>query len=111
MFSGNLEKLKDFVRLAKERNIIVIGAIFPMSPNYKNTGSYGRHGMLRSHAKKLIEVIKTWAEGKSNFVFFDENKFGDHDYPSSMSYDVDHLNRDGAKRFTTRLDSLLKTVR
>jgi uncharacterized protein (TIGR02171 family) len=111
VFSGNLEKLKDFVRLAKERNIIVIGAIFPMSPNYKNTGSYGRHGMLRSHAKKLIEVIKTWAEGKSNFVVFDENKFGDHDYPSSMSYDVDHLNRDGAKRFTTRLDSLLKTVR
>ena len=111
IFGGNMDKLKDLVRLAKERNIFVIGVIFPMSPNYKNTGAYGRHGMLRSHAIKLFEEFKTWAEGRSNFVYLDENKFGDHDYPSSMSLDSDHLNRDGAKRFTAKLDSLLKSVR
>lgn len=111
VFSGDVDKLKDIIRLAKERNIFVIGAILPISPYYKQTGAYGRHGMLRSHAEKLIEEIKTLAEGKSNFVVFDQNMLGDHDYPSSMSYDYDHLNRVGAKRFTTRLDSLLKTVR
>ena len=111
VFSGDVDKLKDIIRLAKERNIFVIGAILPISPYYKQTGAYGRHGMLRSHAEKLIEEIKTLAEGKSNFVVFDQNMLGDHDYPSSMSYDYDHLNRVGAKRFTARLDSLLKTVR
>ena len=111
IFSGDIDKMKDLVRLAKENNIFVIGVIFPMSPQYKNTGAYGRHGMLRSHAKKIFEEVKTWAEDRSNFVILDENRFGNHDYPSSMSYDFDHLNKIGAKRFTAKLDSLLKARR
>ena len=110
IFTGDIDKLKDLVRLAKERDIIVIGAIFPISPYYKKTGSYGRHGMRRSHAEKLIEEIKTWAEGKSNFYVFDENKFGNHDYPTSMSNDYDHLNEEGAKQFSKRLDSFIKSL-
>ena len=111
IFSGDIDKLKNIVRLANERDIIVIGAIFPMSPYYKKTGSYGRHGMRRSHAEKIIEEIKTWAEGKSNFFVFDENKFGEHDYPSSMANDYDHLNKEGAVQFSKRLDSFIKSLK
>lgn len=110
IFSGDVDKLKEIVRLAKERDIVVIGVMFPISPYYKKTGSYGRHGMRRSHAEKLIEEIKTWAEGKSNFVVMDENKFGDHDYPTSMANDYDHLNEKGAKVLSQRLDSLIKSL-
>ena len=110
IFSGDIDKLKDMVRLAKERDIIVIGLIFPISPYYKKTGAYGRHGMRRSHAEKLIDEIKTWAEGMSNFYVFDENKLGNHDYPSSMSNDYDHLNEAGAKQFSKRLDSFIKSL-
>lgn len=110
IFSGDVDKLKDIVRLAKERDIVVVGVIFPMSPYYKKTGSYGRHGMRRSHAEKLIEEINSWAEGKSNFYVFDENKFGDHDYPTSMANDYDHLNEKGAVQFSKRLNSFIKSL-
>ncbi len=67
--------------------------------------------MLRCYAKKLVEKTKTLAEGLSNFVVLDENRFDDHDCPFSMSYNFDQLNKIGAKRFTVRLDSLLKIMR
>ena len=66
--------------------------------------------MRRSHAKALIEEIETWAEGKSNFVIMNENNFGDHDYASSMANDSDHLNKDGAKKVTARIDELIKSL-
>ena len=109
-FSGDIDKLKDLIRLAKENNITVIGATFPISPYYKKTGTYGRHGLRRSHAKKIFEEINDFADSKSNFYIFDENKFGDHDYPSSMANDYDHLNKDGAKQFTKRLDEFVKSI-
>ena len=110
IFSGDIEKLKDVVRLAKENDITVIGVTFPISPYYKKTGTYGRHGLRRSHAEKIIDEVKALADEKSNFVFMDENKFGNHDYPSSMANDYDHLNKDGAKRLTLRLDSLVQSL-
>ena len=110
IFSGDIDKLKDLIRLAKENNITVIGATFPISPYYKKTGTYGRHGLRRSHAKKIFEEINDFADSKSNFYIFDENKFGDHDYPSSMANDYDHLNKDGAKQFTKRLDEFVKSI-
>ena len=66
--------------------------------------------MRRSHAKALLEEIKTWADGKSNFVVMDENNFGDHDYPTSMAYDFDHLNKEGAERLSSRLDLLIQSL-
>ncbi|SIO09689.1 TIGR02171 family protein [Fibrobacter sp. UWB11] len=110
IFTGDIDKLKDLVRIAKERNIVVIGVVFPVSPEYKKTGAYSRHGMLRSHAKKILDEINEFAEAKSNFFVFDENKFGDHDYPSSMANDYDHLNKDGAIQFSKRLNEFVKSI-
>ena len=110
LFSGEFEKLKDVVRLAKERDITVVGVLFPISPYYKKTGAYGRHGLRRSHAEKLIEEIENLADIHSNFYLMNENNFGDHDYPTSMASDFDHLNKDGAKRVTAKIDSLIKSI-
>ena len=66
--------------------------------------------MRRSTAEMLIQRIKKIAEENKNFVLMDENKMGNHDYFGDVAADYDHLCDKGAKKFTSRLDSLLKTL-
>lgn len=107
---GNYQELLNILKMAKKNGVYVIGVVFPISPYYKKTDQYGRHGMLRSTAKNFIKRLKELDELEKYFVLFDENKMGDHDYPSSMAYDYDHLNIYGSEQLTARLDSLLKTL-
>ena len=86
------------------------GVIFPQSPEYKETGAYGKHGMRRSHAIKLIEEVQDLERKYDNFYLMDENKMGDHDYVDSLAYDSDHLNALGAEQMTARIDSVLKSM-
>lgn len=109
-FYANLDRLESMIKSAESREIILIGVIYPMNPNYKNTGSYGRYGIRRSIAPKLIENIALLSERYPNFILMDENKMGDHDYAIDEGHNDDHLNDKGAQHFTMRLDSLLKTL-
>lgn len=107
-FIDRLYKLAD---AAEEKKVYLIGVVFPQAPQYKETGSFGLYGMERSLAKSTIAQIDSVAKEKPYFVFMDENKMGDHDYTDEMAYNMDHLSSVGAKQFTTRLDSLLKTLK
>ena len=107
---ASMNVLKEIIEMSAQRNITVIGVIFPMSPKFKETKTYGRYGLLRTAATGLIEDLKNLETVYSNFVFFDENKFGDHDYTSNMFVDVQHLCPEGAKVITSRLDSLLQSL-
>ena len=110
LFEASLGYLESIIRDAHERSIIVIGVIFPQSPAYKNTGSYGAYGLKRSEAPALIERINGISDTLPNFFLFDENKMGDHDYTDEMARDRDHLATPGARQMTLRLDSLIKTL-
>lgn len=110
LYEENLESLKSIVKAANENGITVIGVIFPMSPVYKTTGSYGRYGLRRSEAPGLIQEIADLSKTHPNFVLMDENKMGDHDYTNDMAYNTDHLSEKGAEHFTAHLDSLIKTL-
>lgn len=109
-YESNYEELERILDLAKKKNVTVIGIIFPVSPYYRNTGSYSRHGMRRSVAEMLIQRVKKLAEENENFVLMDENKMGNHDYLGAVASDYDHLCSTGADKLTLRLDSLLKTL-
>ena len=109
-YESNYSELYRILEIAKKRNVVVVGVVFPVSPYYKKTGSYGRHGMRRSTAKMLIERLEKLAETTENFVLFDENKMGNHDYTGAVASDYDHLCSMGAIKLTSRLDSLLKTL-
>ena len=106
----NFEMLKDLAKTCFEHNIVLIGIITPRSPQYKETGSFGYHGLLRSEAPALIQEIADIGKTYPNFILMDENKMGDHDYTEDMAFDFDHLNRNGAAQLTARVDSLLKTL-
>jgi hypothetical protein len=102
--------LKTIIQTCKTKNINVIGVIFPQNPKYKETGAFGRYGLLRSEAPALIDEIRSISQTDSNFILLDENKMGDHDYPDEMAQGTDHLNSKGAAKLTHRLDSLIQTL-
>lgn len=109
-YYANFQTLESIIETAKNFNITVIGVIFPMSPNFKKTGSFGRYGIRRSQAPALIEELSHLHDRHSNFILMDENKMGDHDYTDEMANNRDHLSRTGAEVFTHRLDSLVKSI-
>jgi len=105
---NSLETLEGILKECEERGISVVGIIFPQSPAYANTGAFGRYGLRRSVAKKLIEKIGGLSKTYPHFVLLDENKMGDHDYGDEMAVDFDHLCDKGAVQITARLDSVLQ---
>ena len=102
----NLEMLDSLRAEAERRDVKLILAITPRNPDFAQTESFGFFGPKRSVAKKIIAKLE-----KDGYYIFDENKFGEHDYTSRMAYDSNHLSYLGAKQFSSRLDSLLKTLK
>ena len=107
-FKEDMKVFEKLIEKAQEKDVRIIGLVFPQSPYYKKTGAFGRHGMRRSTADSLLKVIVKWPETHSNFKYIDENKMGDHDYTDRMAFDYDHLSFVGAKRLTAKLDSIIK---
>ena len=106
----NFDHLIDIIKEAAEHNIIVIGVEFPQSPAFRETGTYGQYGLQRSLMPQLLEEINNISKTYPNFIFFDENKMGKHDYTDDMAEDAGHLATDGATKMTLRLDSLIRTL-
>ena len=106
-----LEEVEDFIQEAESKNLYLIGIIFPQSPDYRSTGAFGRYGLRRSIAKKMIEKIQKFQDKYKHFILMDENKMGDHDYTDEMALNCDHLADKGAAQLTNRLDSLIKTLK
>lgn len=107
---NSLAALDTIIRVAANKNVTVIGIIFPQSPAYKKTGAFGRYGMRRSLAKKVIERIEERTHTYSNFFFWDRNKMGNHDYADRYATDYDHLCQEGTILMSVQLDSLIKTM-
>ncbi len=107
----SLDVLRQMIESASSRNVFLVGVVFPQHPGYKKTGAFGRYGLRRSMAEKIIEDLESLRETYPNFVFMDENKMGNHDYSDEMSQDNDHLCIEGGKLITSRIDSVLRTLK
>ncbi|MBR4785900.1 MAG: TIGR02171 family protein [Fibrobacter sp.] len=107
IYETALQQFKELLDMAKERDIKVLGVVYPQSPEFAKTGAFGRHGMRRSTATKVLERIANLQSTYPNFIFMDENKMGDHDYPDRLAYDYDHLNVYGGYKITARIDAIL----
>jgi hypothetical protein len=104
------ESILDLVKETQRHGIKLIGIIFPQSPHYQNTGAFGRYGMSRSQAIKIMEWLNEIQKEYEHFYLMDENKMGNHDYTQEMAFDYDHLSFLGATQLSSRLDSLLHTL-
>ena len=105
-----MDTLVDLIETASTRDVYVIGIVFPVSPNYKNTGRFACYGARRSVADSLTKVLSGMHKKYPHFIVMDENKMGNHDYSDSMADDQQHLCPVGAQQMTHRVDSLLMTL-
>ena len=110
LYFAALQHLRHILSMAEDHGVYVIGVVFPQSPNFKNTGALGRYGLRRSESVFLLSDLESLEQEYSHFIFWDENKMGNHDYTDEMAANKDHLSYLGAVQFTARLDSLLKTL-
>ena len=86
-----------------------VGIVFPQSPKYRYTGSFGVYGIKRSMVEKLIKKFRKLEEENPYFHLMDENKMGYHDYTDAMAQNRDHLNRRGAQQLTKRFVELMRS--
>ena len=105
-----VDSLTTFIDTTQNKGFKIIGLVYPQSPRYASTGSFGRHGTQRSLAKQTLDYFDSLSRVYPHFILVDENKFGAHDYSDSMAFDFDHLSAQGAERLSARLDSLLKNA-
>ena len=110
IYNDSKNALIDIVKEAAKRDVRVIGLIFPQSPEYAKTGAFGRYGLRRSIAQKMISELEALNKKYPNFVLMDENKMGKHDYDGQMAIDEDHLCNAGAMRLTSRLNDVLLSL-
>lgn len=106
----NLQRLKTIVQLAQERDVDVVGIVFPQSPYYKNTGSWGRYGPSHESVKIMQDSVSALMDEYPNFIVWDEYRDGYNDYTYEEFSNEDHLSCVGAVKITNRLDSLLKEL-
>ena len=105
-----VDSLTAFIDSTQNKGFKIIGLVYPQSPGYAKTGSFGRYGVRRSVAKEIIAHFDSLANVYPHFIMMDENKFGVHDYTDAMASDFDHLSAVGAEHLSTRLDSLINSL-
>ncbi|PWJ66510.1 uncharacterized protein (TIGR02171 family) [Fibrobacter sp. UWB6] len=110
IYARSLDSLTAFIDSTQNKGFKIIGLIYPQSPEYAKTGSFGRHGVRRSVAIETAAYLDSLASVYPHFILMDENKFGAHDYTDAMANDYDHLSALGAEHLSARLDSLIKTL-
>lgn len=102
----SLAAFKSLVKMADSRGVKVVAAITPRNPGYRKTEVFGSFGPKRDVAQKIIDSV-----AEMGAILFDENKDGLHDYTDEMAFNTNHLSYLGARQFSIRLDSLLKSLK
>ena len=109
-YQYNLKLLAELIDSCKVHNITLVGVICPINPKYSETGAYGYAGLRRSEVPAVLQDLSNLTKNHENFILFDENKMGNHDYTDKEAHDYSHLSAEGAEKLTQRLDSLIQTL-
>lgn len=110
-FNYNLQKLSEILEFARNFEVNVVGVVYPQSPNYTKTMAWGRYGPTHDAVKVIKNAVQNLVDKYSNFKVLDEYNDGNHDYAEGDFSNEDHLGLEGAKIVTSRIDSLLKSLK
>lgn len=97
----------------QERNITVIGIVFPMSPYFEDTPVFGICGPEQTAARQILTHISKIDSQYTSFHFYDIHNFGNHSYTDEDAANESHLSSTGAFKLSgwlkKELDSILQT--
>lgn len=99
IFNQNIETVKSIINFANKNNIKLI---FITSPAYKTYTDNLNRNQLETSVRKVNDLIS----GKKNSKYY--NLINDKSFKFEDFYDADHLNEIGAKKLTTKIDSLVR---
>jgi formylglycine-generating enzyme required for sulfatase activity len=109
MVQASLAELAALADSAAQKKVHLLLVNFPENPGYKETSMIGRYGPNHETYSQLTVWIDSLC-GSNPFVhFYDANDNGNHDYTNNEALDCNHLNINGARRFSARIDSVLQT--
>ena len=110
-FDFNLQKLIDILELALNYDVKVVGVVYPQTPYFATSFSWGRYGPTHDAVKIMEKAVMELTERYPHFAVLDEYHYGHHDFTYEDFANEDHLGLSGAKIMAQRLDSLLKTLK
>jgi hypothetical protein len=106
---NNFDTLQALISQLSALKIHFLVVNFPESPAYKNTLEYDMSGISRSTGDSIMQKFKSFEHGNPYYHFYDAYNDGNHDYADSEAANWDHVCPKGAKKLSTRLDSLIHT--
>jgi uncharacterized protein (TIGR02171 family) len=109
-YAGTLQRFERLLDLAELAGIQVTGVIFPQSPAYVSTESFGRYGPRRPVAAAIQQDLRAMASAHANFHVIDANLSGAHDYTAAESMNWDHLCPAGAEKLSRRIAHALDSL-
>ena len=101
-FSRNVQILTKLIKAANAKNIRVI---LYTSPAYATYTKYASKNQMAS----TIDVAEHFSKKYPNVNYY--NWFNDTSFVASDFYDADHFNEIGAKKFSLKLDCLIKRLK
>lgn len=104
----SLDSLVSMIKDMDSSGLKVIGVIFPHHPGYATLGMFGKYGPELASADTIFQDLVLKTNDIQNFKLLDEYNFGNNDYELKHIADYDHLSREGARKITLQIDSLIQ---
>jgi len=101
-------EIAQFIHDATSIGVHVAALVLPVSPAYRNTPYYSRHGGLRAPVLEFLDSVKTLENGNPNFRLLDFHHDGLHDFTDAEALDYDHLCPLGAARVTDSISARIQ---
>ncbi len=103
----NMAILEAMVRDVTKKGMLYFLVKYPENPAYAKTNAATRYGPDWDQYHKLVDRVVAWESKYPGFFFYDAYLDGKHDFVDSEAVNTDHLNPDGARKFSRRLDSVI----
>jgi hypothetical protein len=110
IFKENMVIWEKLISDLNQRKIYFLMFVTPESPAFITHGFGGRYGPSLDVAREIVFCFKQFENKYPYFRMYDAYQFGNHDYTDEEACDADHLCLEGAKKFSSRLDSLITTM-